>query len=347
MSPHVLWASLPTLEERVSKVGLLWFQSYLYYLLASVSQTPCGEVRPVECGQKGVLLWDLPCGVFPPLHLAKMESTVNANLVASKWKAPQFPGKNVVWPLVIPSLDFRWVKRTCMALIHCDLGGLLSQRSQLHTPSFSAFLSILANENTSLAAPEETQEKAMPSLLPFVPLQISDWLFHTPQEKQWNVWKDHRMLISNKQRIITTITVIALMAIIININLSSGEPWMVFGGPRAIMTRAWLGPAVGFSEAKRGTQASKPSAQWNITSFSLLLFTSSQWRSVRAKAFCRASQNENAWCRTALTGDQQAGIIKSVISPACSLELGHMVELFRLMKKKKIPHNFRKMVTPY
>lgn len=125
------------------------------------------------------------------------------------------------------------------------------------------------------------------------------------------------------------------MAIIININLSSGERWMVFGGPRAIMTRAWLGPAVGFSEAKRGTQTSKPSAQWNITSFSLLLFTRSQWRSVRAKAFCRASQNENAWCRTALTGDHQAGIIKSVISPACSLELGHMVELFRLMEKKK------------
>jgi hypothetical protein len=36
----------------------------------------------------------------------------------------------------------------------------------------------------------------------------------------------------------------------------------------------------------------------------------------------------------AFTGEYQAGIMKSVISPACSLELGHMVELFRLMKKK-------------
>lgn len=47
----------------------------------------------------------------------------------------------------------------------------------------------------------------------------------------------------------------------------------------------------------------------------------------------------------AFTEEHQAGIMKSVISPACSLELGHMVELFRLMKK--IPQNFRKMVTPY
>lgn len=49
---------------------------------------------------------------------------------------------------------------------------------------------------------------------------------------------------------------------------------------------------------------------------------------------------------TAFTEEHQAGIMKSVISPACSLELGLMVELFRLMKKK-IPQNFRKTVTPY
>lgn len=47
----------------------------------------------------------------------------------------------------------------------------------------------------------------------------------------------------------------------------------------------------------------------------------------------------------AFTGGHREGIMKSVISPACSFELGHMVEPFQLMKK--IPLNFRKMVTPY
>lgn len=130
------------------------------------------------------------------------------------------------------------------------------------------------------------------------------------------------------------------MAIIININLSSANPeWCsVAPGPLGLgcdQALLWA-----FLRQREGTQTSKPSTQWNITSFSLLLFTRSQWRTVRAKAFYRTPLNENAWCRNAFTGEHQAGIIKSVISPACSLELGHMVELFRLMKK--IPQNFNK-----
>lgn len=65
----------------------------------------------------------------------------------------------------------------------------------------------------------------------------------------------------------------------------------------------------------------------------------------QGKSFLQSLPEGERLVPNAFTGEHQASIIKSVISPACSLELGHMVELFRLMKK--IPQKFRKMVTPY
>lgn len=110
-----------------------------------------------------------------------------------------------------------------------------------NAPFFPAFFSLLTNKSTSPVAQKEVQGKAMASLVLFVSLWVSTWLFDALQENQWNVSKDHRMLISNKQWIITAITVIPLMAIIININLSSETHDCPKGGYDLGVTRPCCG----------------------------------------------------------------------------------------------------------
>lgn len=116
------------------------------------------------------------------------------------------------------------MRSTCMLHATPEIWGCSPMEASFHqanTVPSPTFLFISAKKNTSLTLSSEVQGKVLSWLSLFVPLQMNNGLFGTPQGKQWNVSKDHRMLILNKPRIITTITVIPLMAIITNINLSS------------------------------------------------------------------------------------------------------------------------------